>query len=160
MNVEMLRNLVVLALSIALSGCNLQSADPLLFDDEGQLREVVYRFEIDEEGIEDCEEFDDELESSLETVQVPIVGGDGEPVLIGVGGLAVCVGELNGVEGLGGGLYVEGAEGLDPNEMLGIPDDSEDAENGVEVLTEEHNGQDTGRRPMLVYDPTPEPAGE
>lgn len=156
----------VIALFVLLThvGCGFGTPDPLLYDGNGGLRSTVSMLEVDEAGIpRGCDDLDT-VESYEDVVFVPITGDEDEPVLIVIGGQALCVEdgsddfddeELIEVE-------VEDEVGPDDDTAISLTEHSDDdrSDFSVSLNGTEPRGQNPGYPPTILADPTPEPAGD
>jgi hypothetical protein len=164
-----MKNLLTCTLVIVLayaSGCGLGTQDPLLFDDDDMIRTSVNIDEVEAAGIPSCIDVEG-FDASESDIVVPVEGGDGETVLIGIGGQALCLGE--GGDGDPGNVDDIGDE-VKPDEDHPVEldgddsgDESGDDDSDVALHTRDDqpaDGQGLGntQRPMVLWDPTPEPA--
>jgi hypothetical protein len=143
------------------SACALDANDPLLFDEEGQPRSSVSFHEVEEAGVVDfCDDLEDVLASSVDVIRVPVIGEEGAPVLIGVGGLALCLDEEDDEKGELEGLVI--GEQTDPEGSGAIGGEtSADDTAKVGVRPRDNpSGALNEPRPRLISDPTPEPASD
>ena len=170
MNVRTLGSMIVGIFLLAGTGCAVDSADPLLYDDDGNVRPNVAAEEIDEAGIvESCSDLVIDGFQLDSTVRVPVIGGD-DVVLVGVGGLALCVDEAGDGDSSDKDGEDSEADGQSSDPQLraahstGGDDDSSDSTStgpGVphELLHHGHHGE-TQPLPNIMADPTPEPSGD
>lgn len=141
-------------------GCGLGTADPLLYDDEGTPRTSVFSIEVDEAGVvESCVEMQDVLESSIDVVRVPVIGGEGHPVLVGVDGLALCLEDEEEEEGGLEGMTVGDETDSGNSDTLNMGTGS-DENTGLNVIPPDGQSNSIDRRTHLIEDPTPEPAND
>lgn len=167
MNIKKLGVLGAIIAGVAISGCALESADPLLFDEEGNLRAEVDATEVENAGVTDrCTDIS--IESFGEPVRVPIAGEEGT-FLVGVGGWALCLDDQGGVGGDLDDLDVGDDTDLEDDEVSDLRlqnGDSEDSEGGSTNTAyrglRQYTGNNPGNRPIptVKSDPTPEPSGE
>lgn len=159
--------LTVCALQFVFNGCVSQSDDPLLFDENRQVRGLVSEAELAEHGIDSsCRDWEFEISTSDDVLRIPIQGVD-EKFLVGLNGIALCmetapIEDLSDVE-LGDEL------GLDRNEPMSVSDENnsdmgnlnqEDLSGALDNVNEMGQRRPAGNPRLLIYDPTPEPATE
>lgn len=156
---------------LLMAGCDIGTADPLLYDEGGELRLEVGADEVAAAGIsESCSEID--LQVLTETVRVPVEGDDGVE-LVGVGGLALCLDEegeegedddLPGLDDLGGldddHVLTVDLEGTDEGEDESTTNDSSTNVDVNHDGSHTSNNQELRPPPTVLADPTPEPVGE
>jgi hypothetical protein len=155
-----------LLLAGTISGCGIGQPDPLLYDVDGNPRESVSWREVDEAGVPvGCSDLE-ELQPSDAVVSVPIADAEGEPMLIGIAGLALCVDtdDEGGDEGDEGDVLPE----VDIEDDVGLDDDSpatvSDGTDGGRSMVDASlaglrpNGHTVDQQPIILHDPTPEPA--
>lgn len=164
MNIRNVFVVVALFVLVAQVGCGFGPPDPLLFDGSGNLRSTVSMLEVDEAGIpRGCNDLDSVVNDE-DVVFVPITGDEDEPVLIGIGGQALCV-EDEGDDFDGGDLQdieVEDEVGPEDDEAISLTDrgDDERSDHDVTLIGSGTRGQDPGQPPPILADPTPEPAND
>ncbi len=170
-----MRSLLAGTMLLLMAGCDVGTADPLLYDDAGSLRLEVDASEVEAAGIANhCSDID--LQAFNETVRIPVEGGEEGLELVGVGGLALCLddedeGEDEGEDDLPG---LDDVGGLDDEQAMnvdfmgeGSEEDDGEASNDTETDVDvNHDGSHTTNNqqlrppPTVLRDPTPEPVGE
>lgn len=159
-----MKNLLTCTLIIVLavaSGCGLGTQDPLLFDEDGAVRSSADRDEVEAAGIPACADFEG-FEAADSEIIVPVEGGPGDAMLVGLGGLALCVSD--GGEDLGDIDDIGDEVKPDENHPADLDGDSGEGDD-KDALLQPQDGQPRGRsgrgtmpRSVLLWDPTPEPA--
>lgn len=153
--------LAALLLSAA-AGCAGPGLDPLLYDETGQTRTSVGADEVDEAGITDrCDALADDLEAAVDTTRVPVEGGDEPVVLVGVGGMALCLDDDGGEPGDEGGEEDGDLPSYEPTGQVGVGGGLEvDEEGDVPGVTHRTLTDQGPPPPKLIEDPTPQPIKE
>lgn len=86
------RTVMLVAIGAVLAGCSPAGLDPLLYDENGDLRERVDSAELERAGLPfGCVELEDEAGDDV--VRVPVEGPEGDLYVVGLGGVALCIDE-------------------------------------------------------------------
>lgn len=157
MNARNISIAIAITISSLMTACGFAPPDPLVYDDEGNPRESVHQYEVDEADIGSCGEFEEDLAADQEGMRIPVIGADGEEVdVIAVGGLALCIDD-DDEEDLDD-ITVEEEANPDSDRAVGLPEDGDDT---IGLAPNDTNpNRTTQHYPGLISDPTPEPAGD
>lgn len=154
---------VVLFALFTCIGCGFSPPDPLVIDSNGEVRDTVSMLEIDEAGIPGCNDLEN-ITSDEDVVFIPVTSEEDNPVLIAIGGQALCI-EEEGDDSDDDDLPdvdVDDEVGPEDDTALSLADmgDDDRTDYGTTLIGSGTRGQPSAPPPTVIADPTPEPAGD